>query len=152
MPSNVPSFQQQKPFWQVWRTCDWKDGMEARGGEIYVVKAVAAGGWGRWCTALPLIARPCEPGARNCSAKYSWWWMPYLWISNLLRQKKDSIVLHALNWRAGVFRNLCKVGALIFAIRALGHNSSAGTSRRRWHGNSILTKQHCPYDLRHHVC
>ena len=44
MPGNVPSFQQQKPFWQVWRTCDWKDGMEARGGEIYVVKAVAAGG------------------------------------------------------------------------------------------------------------
>ena len=44
--------------------------------------------WGRWCTALPLIARPCEPGARNCSAKYSWWWMPYLWISNLQRQKK----------------------------------------------------------------
>ena len=44
--------------------------------------------WGRWCTALPLIARPCEPGARNCSAKYSWWWMPYLWINNLLRQKK----------------------------------------------------------------
>ena len=66
----------------------------------YVVKALVSCEGGRWCTALPVIAKPCAPGALNCTALYFYadaiallcrmlcvlcitlmqWWEPFLGI------------------------------------------------------------------------